>query len=128
MADEFDPGEVPESLRSAFESGYMYDAAPTGCFVLETVQAERTYAGIDAIGFLRWFGTSESVRFNLYASSDAGYKATVAFSRAGFTGKGVSWGAGVAAPGFGPDALSGRRLGPPEVERCVEAARRASQK
>jgi hypothetical protein len=128
MPGEFDPSEIPEPELESFRYGYAYDASPTGCFALDTLQAERTFAGINRVGFLRWFGSYESVRFDLYASADAGYKATVAITRDGFSGKGSSWGAGVAAPGYGPDVVVARRTGPPDLERCVTAARNAAHR
>src|SRR5437867_4643231 len=79
---EFSPSDIPESERKVFEYGYGYDALPNGCFVLETIQREHTYAGIDAIGFTRWVVAPQGVRLDLYSSPDAGYRAKVQVTEA----------------------------------------------
>jgi len=120
---EFDVAEIMEPIRSVFDYGYSWDDKPSGCFVLETLKQNRTYAGITDIGFTHWSWYKGELRFGLYSSPDAWYTTHVTMSEDGFTGQGVSSGAGVAAPpDWGTDVVVGRRTGPQDRMKCIRVA------
>ncbi len=122
-ADEFEVSEVIEPIRQQFDYGYAWAGNPRGCFVLETLERNRTYAGIIPLGFSRWSWRNSELRFELYASPDAWYNTQLNVTADGFKGRGVSSGVGAAAPpGWLPDLVIGRRTGPPDRMKCIQAA------
>src|SRR6187399_2153806 len=54
------------------------------CFVLETIEPNRTYAGSLPAGFTNWSVEADAVRFKLYASPDASFTAKVSFDGENF--------------------------------------------
>jgi hypothetical protein len=121
-AEEFSTSEIMEPIRQVFGFGYSFAQDPRGCFVLETLEQNRTYAGIIPIGFTAWSWQDRSITFELYASPDAFYTTWVKLTKEGFSGQGASSGVGAAAPGWSPDIVIGRRIGPPERMKCIKEA------
>jgi len=121
-AAEFEEAEILEPVRRVFDFGYSIIGNPRGCFVLDTLEENRTYAGIIEIGFTRWSWMDGKLHFELYASPDAWYHTHVSMAAEGFRGQGTSSGVGMAAPGWPPDVVIGRRTGPPDRMKCIQAA------
>jgi hypothetical protein len=120
--ERFDKSAVPEPERGVLDDEWYFISRPRGCFILETVEAGRTYAGLTEIRFTSWSVARGKVRFNLYSKIDAWYDAEVELTPMGFVGKGYSWGVGGAAPGWSPDVVIGKRSGTPDRAVCLAAA------
>ena len=126
-----DVSAYPDSERTALTFGYMFqsrEGTPNGCYVLRADQPTiETYAGIAGGALLTWTPsrTADSVRFSTYRSPDAGHEVAVVGSTDGFVGTGYSWGVGAAETDAPTDVVLGVYVGPPDRERCREAARAA---
>lgn len=92
---------------------------PNACYVLARQARADTYAGIDDVGTTRWTPLADgSITISLFRSPDAGYDAKLSLTTDGFRGRGTSRGWGVAADSPA-DSIVGRRIGPPELMRCL---------
>jgi hypothetical protein len=91
------------------------------CFSGARPMHAETYAFIGNSGATTWTLTNNLLRVSLYRSPDAGYEAELHVDGDILSGQGRSWGAGVAAPRFGPDVIVGRRVGPPDISACAPA-------
>jgi len=103
------------------------------CFVLDRTHHAPTHAGIERAAVTTWARDSTgTIRTTLFQSPDAGYVASFVVDQGSISGTGRSWLAperGV----FPRDFISGRRIGPPDRERCVrgieaEAARQQARR
>ena len=94
------------------------------CYAGEEFKDAQTYAFGTNIGTTSWSqkGTGAVLTFSLMRSIDAGYSVDVRCSDNGFSGKGTSWGAGVAAPRYGPDVVVGRRIGSADMAACTKTS------
>ena len=111
-----------------FEYAYGIGRDTNGCFVLDTIRQNQTYAGLIEFGLTLWRVHEQQVSFELYTSPDAGHFATVTMTSDGFQGTGGSSG-GVVAEGEGtPDVLVAKRLGPAQIDTCVKAAEQRRRK
>ncbi len=123
---------APKSLNQRsvlpFERAYGIGGDPNGCFVLDTVQENRSYAGLIEVGMTLWRTGLGRVQLELYTSPDAGYFATLTLTSDGFRGEGGSSGGGPAETVPGPDILIGKRIGPGDVDACVRAAAERQRK
>jgi len=100
---------------------HHYPGEPiNGCFSLQTVAANSTYAGLEKIGLTSWTLQDNQYLFSLGRSVDAGYQASVARTMIGLDGTGSSWGAGVAAPkNPGKEIVVARRTGDANISNCT---------
>jgi hypothetical protein len=108
--DDIDPshfGAPGEALRACF-SGFQYEKAETFAFGKQR--------GVSA-----WEFKGNKLTFELFRSIDAGYEAVLKPDGEVLRGTGSSWGAGVAAPGYGPDVIVARRVGPPDISWCAKS-------
>jgi hypothetical protein len=125
-AQPFQPPNAPERPFEVFGARNLLlrMAGPTNaCFVLETLERNRTYAGLIPVGFTSWSSDGDTVIIQLYASPDAGHTVTVTLSAQGFRGTGTSSGGGGGAPPlwWQPDLIVGRRTGPANTSTCTKA-------
>jgi hypothetical protein len=104
-----------------FDHVYEFNQEPNGCFVLDTVNARQTYAGIYERGVTSWSLHGGRLYFSLFKSDDAGHVVNAQLTSNGFEGMGSSWGVGSANPDSGPDVVKARRVGVPTYEECVRA-------
>jgi len=123
LADEaFGIAAINDFSPVRFQYAYSIGGDPNGCFVLEIIKNDQTYAGLITYGLTLWHGKSGQVDFDLYSSPDAWHAGSVTLTAAGFEGKGQSGGVGAAEPHLGPDVIMGRRVGPANLGRCITAA------
>ena len=94
------------------------------CFAGESSKGAESLAFGRKTGVTVWSLNDKTLSFFLFRSVDAGYSVDVQYSGNAFSGKGVSWGAGVAAPGYTPDIVVGRRVGPPDIAACTKGTTR----
>ena len=118
----FEP--FPDSTRRLLRQMTMLaidTGAANGCYVLERRHSIPTMAGVWGGGLVHWqrAASSDSITFSLDGTDDAGHEDTVAFTPGGFAGSGGSWGFGIDYP---VDLVAGQYLGPPDQDRCAEAA------
>jgi hypothetical protein len=123
----FEKTLVPEPERKVLDYRWFMRDKARGCFVLERVNGERTYAGIVPVGYTSWSLHEGVVRFNLFMCADAWYDAEVTLTPEGFRGKGYSWGHGDEAVGWGADTVEGKRIGDADLGPCIAAARARSK-
>jgi len=124
--------ELPESVRTYLHENVPYltqiDARgmPNACFVLERNTSVRptTWAGIQPVGFTRWARDrpSDTISVVLFRGSDVLYTAWFRLHADVLRGKSVVWDATSDGDPRPPEAIVGRRLGPPNRERCNQAA------
>jgi len=91
-----------------------------GCFDLTRHRHHPSYLALFEEGYTGWShptGT-DSVRFTTYRSPDAGHRVSALLTDTGFVGTGHSWGAGVAYIDVPDEFIVGRRIGPPDMNRC----------
>ena len=105
--DPFHFGTPDETLRACF-SGMQYENAETLAF-----GSKRGVSG--------WEYKHNQLTFQLLRSIDAGYEATLQREGELLRGTGTSWGAGEAAPGYRPDVIVARRVGPPDISWCARS-------
>ena len=91
------------------------------CFTGDNLKSVGSYVFGRRTGVSSWSATGKKLEFSLMRSVDAGYDVEVLSEGDAFSGKGMSWGAGAAAPGYGPDFIVGRRRGPPDITACASA-------
>lgn len=96
-----------ENLRACY-SGTQFEKAETFAF--------GTQRGVSA-----WEFKNNQLTFELFRSVDAGYEATMKRDGKVLRGTGSSWGAGVAAPGYSPDVIVVRRIGPSDISWCAKS-------
>ena len=131
-AQSFQPPDlpaVPDLNRGPRDLFLRRAGATNACFVLETLERNRTYAGLIPVGFTQWWSEANTVSVELYASPDAGHNVTVTLTAEGFQGTGSSRGAGGGAPPnwWQPDVVVGRRAGPSNRSICASAYEKAAQ-
>jgi hypothetical protein len=100
---------------------YRTDGPPTGCYKLTHLEKVKSYVQIGDTSLTAWKLESGKLQFSLFRSPDAGYRVTLAIDGERVKGKGVSWGAGVAAPNYSDDVVIGRRVGPANIAVCRPA-------
>lgn len=103
--------------------GSSFDAGVgNGCFKVVRTFSKETYAGLGDVGLFGWTTDSsgEVVTFSPAKSPDAGYVIQAELRDGLLTGRGHSWGAGVAAVDWPPDSIIGIRTGPPNAGKCLE--------
>lgn len=103
---------------------------PNGCYELTRphISGYHGYAGIAPFGITAWTYQDGTLTFALYHSDDAGYLAIVKPTPGGLFGKGLSWGAGVAAPAkSGSEIIVARRTGDADIRLCQEWSTRAQR-
>jgi hypothetical protein len=101
-----------------FRSRYLL-ARPNACFQVRLGKALRGFAFNYPNGFTYWTrqpGT-DSISFDTFGSVDAGHLVRAVLTDSGFVGTGRSW-AGVSWLGIPDEYVIGRRLGPPDPQRC----------
>ena len=91
------------------------------CYVGKRGPSASTFAFGGGSGVTSWAMNGDSLSFDLFRSVDAGYSVDAEFRNNEFRGKGISWGAGVASPGFTPDIVIGRRRGPAKLDVCMRS-------
>jgi len=96
-----------ENVRACY-SGTQSEKAETFAF--------GTQRGVSA-----WEFKDNQLTFELFRSVDAGYEATLHRDGMVLHGTGSSWGAGVAAPGYSPDVIVARRVGPSDISWCAKS-------
>ena len=128
MPTAFDEKKVAIPQRVEFEYGYSLIGITNGCFVLTKLREGQTYAGITPVGWTRWSGNPDGISFELYQSPDAWYVAWVKLTTSGFAGTGASSGGVGDGPGWPPDRILGHRIGPPDLQRCIEAAKQIGKR
>ena len=96
--------------------------------MLDTVQENRSYAGLIEAGMTLWRTGQGRVQFELYVSPDAGYFATLTMTSDGIRGEGGSSGGGIAETVPGADILIAKRVGAGDVDACVRAAAERQRK
>ena len=118
--------ESPLSQADADRLDPFHFAEPNevirACFVGEESNDAQSFAFGEKVGTTAWSLKGNTLTFSLMRSLDAGYSVEAERNGTKFSGKGVSWGAGVAAPGYTPDAIVGRRVGPPNIAACTKKA------
>lgn len=110
-------------IRSAFYGPQKFNA----CFVLDSVGAGLTYAGINRVGATHWMADSDEPRnltFSLFRSPDAGHDVTGVLANGEFAGRGQSWGAGTAGFAGLPDTVVASRVGDADMAPCIAASAR----
>ena len=91
------------------------------CFSGSQFENPHTFAFATGRGVSAWEFKAGKLTFELFHSVDAGYEVTLSREGELFRGTGSSWGAGVAAPGFKPDVLVARRVGPADISWCAKS-------
>jgi hypothetical protein len=122
--------QIPEAAQAYYEAHDFVltviraGRAPNACFVLDRGQTDETYAGITPVGVTVWRPIEDSgnLEVSLFHSPDAGYVATIAVAGGRLHGRGRSWGAGDWHVDLPDNGIQGRRIGPPEWDRCFVAA------
>jgi hypothetical protein len=113
-----DPDYHPPDRASAPVPRRPPEFEMRGCFSLKHLAKAQSFAQIKTTGATPWQFKDGTLRFELYRSPDAGY--FVELERKGrlLGGKGVSFGAGVANPGYSDDVVVGRRLRDADISVC----------
>lgn len=123
--------QVPDSARWYFERQF-FDGEPNACFALTRTDSEaKTYAGTAPVGSTHWARRRAlplRIAFSLFDSPDSGHEVEAELEQDHLRGIGTSWGAGGSDRNFSPDSVFGRRIGPPQLERCIEAALQEQRK
>jgi len=91
------------------------------CFTGNILKDGESYVFGRRTGATSWALKGKKLDFSLMRSTDAGYDVEALIEGDAFSGKGVSWGAGAAAPDYEPDFVVGRRKGPPDITACASA-------
>jgi hypothetical protein len=94
-----------------------------GCFALQVHAGFPSYVGMYKNGLLSWSVADDSASIDLQHGVDAGYRIEVTMHGDKLIGKGISGGAGVARPDFGPDLFIARRVGSANTRVCLSAAK-----
>ena len=101
--------------------------SPNACFVLDADRDAPTYAGRQRVGFTRWtpVDSAGTLRANLFATVQGQYVLEVQARDGRLGGQGWSLVTNPFDDPMGPDAVVGRRVGPPDRSLCVRSAERA---
>jgi hypothetical protein len=126
--ESFTLGALNAFTPEPFEEAYSFAREPNGCFVVKTLTANQTYAGIIERGVTVWSLNDGRLHIPLCASSDAWHVVNAAMTCIGFAGSGSSGGVGAAEPNTGPDNILARRIGDASLGECVSAAIKQSRK
>jgi hypothetical protein len=121
-AEPFTPEALNPFSPLPFRYAYSLVADANGCFVVETLKANQTYAGIIDVGMTSWSVRSSQVSFAMYASPDAWHFVNATVTSGGFEGTGGSGGVGAAEAHLGPDVVKARRVAGSSLGECVRAA------
>lgn len=121
-AASFKPEALSPFGPKPFEYAYFFADDPNGCFVVSTLVQDKTFAGLIELGMTHWSDYADKIHFSLYASADAWQVVTAGLTHDGLSGTGQSSGVGLAEPNYDRDVIVARRTGPPNLDRCVEAA------
>ncbi len=125
LPDRLPLHQVPDSARWYFERQF-FEGEPNACFALARMDSEaKTYAGTAPVGSTHWASRSARplrIAVSLFDSPDSGHEVEADLEQDRLRGIGTSWGAGGADRNFSTDSVYGRRIGPPQLERCIEAA------
>jgi hypothetical protein len=113
------PRDVVEKIRL---SHFVEPNHARACFVGTQSERAKTFAFLTKAMSTSWALENGVLKFELFRSADAGYEVELERKSSILVGKGMSWGAGVAAPHFTPDIVVGRRIGPVNVSACLEPA------
>lgn len=95
---------------------------PNACFTLVAKPRTKSVAGAEPVGFTSWVGDDSSADLSLFRAPDSGYDLSLELSQDSVRGVGHFY------SGNGPgaqlliDSVIGRRVGPPDVARCLRAA------
>jgi hypothetical protein len=119
LSDEpLSPGDIQKLGPSHFSASNE----PRACFAGSRSDSAETFAFLGKRGVTSWALENGLIKLELFRSADAGYE--IELERIGevLIGKGVSWGAGVAAPQYSHDFVIGRRIGPVNISVCLEPA------
>ena len=125
--------DLPPDTHREFERSSIFmrlgtSDEPIGCFALTLRRrVGDSYAGISPAGLLFAEFKGDTLYFPLYRSPDAGYEVAVVIGEQRLHGTGYSWGAGVAAIDAPSDSILIWRTGPPNLNDCIEAARRRAR-
>lgn len=117
---------LPDSARRLLVR-YAVPERSNACYTLRRADGNpRTYAGISGAGTTRWQRdtTSGALVFTLYRSPDAVHTVRAAVRGDTLSGGGISSGAGAAEVDYPRDTVVAVRVGPPDLEPCVEASAR----
>ena len=100
----------------------LEDHEPNACFALRrSREAPQSFLGASPVGVTEWRVAKDTLSALLWTSPDAGYVAQFALSGSTLIGRGYSWVPGVEYHATRELILLSRR-GPPDLERCFEAA------
>jgi len=89
-----------------------------GCFSLKHLAKAQSFVQIKTTGATPWQFKDGTLRFELYRSPDAAYLVELERKGGLLVGRGVSFGAGVANPGYSHDVVVGRRLKGADTSLC----------
>lgn len=109
--EKLDPGFQPFLSRG--------DA--NGCYLLRRLSSRDYggYANTRGPALTVWSQTNDELHLSLFRSTDAGYEVVLRGDAEALSGKGQSWGAGVAAPADKTmDQVIARRVGAAEIGTC----------
>jgi hypothetical protein len=109
---------LPREERDLIDPYYHGSGVAKGCFSLKHLAKAESFAQIKTTGATPWQFKDGTLRFELYRSPDAGYFVELERRRGVLLGKGVSFGAGVANPGYSDDVVVGRRLKGADTSVC----------
>ena len=100
--------------------GFIVLAAnQSGCFEIRRLAHYPSYLAVHRQGYTSWSQpTADSVVFWTYHGVDASHLVRAALKDSGFVGTGHSSGAGVADIQTPDEFIFGRRIGPPDLNRC----------
>jgi hypothetical protein len=100
--------------------GFIVLAAnQSGCFDIERQDDYPSYLAVHRQGYTSWSQpTADSVVFWTYHGPDASHLVRAALMDSGFVGRGHSSGAGIAYIQTSDEFILGRRIGPPDLNRC----------
>jgi hypothetical protein len=120
--------KIPQSKIDRFDlMQFQWHAAGhevlNGCFRVKVHAGFPSYVGLHKYGLLSWSVADDSASIDLQHGADAGYRIGVTQHGNQLIGEGISWGAGVARPDFGPDVLIARRIGIANTGVCLSGAK-----
>ena len=120
-------GEMPRvtGAAGAALTGWYLRSPPNGCLSMTVPppRSETFAAGGVRSTFWDMNPGGDSVRFSLYRSPDAGHEVIAGIRNGELTGGGRSWGVGVVNVRYPRDTIVGRRIGPPDIEPCLNPYR-----
>jgi TPR repeat protein len=100
----------------------LEDDEPNACFNVSRLRESRqSFLGDSPVGVTKWHVARDTLSVRLWISPDAGYVAQFALDGPTLTGRGYSWVPGERYHATDELILLSRR-GPPDLDRCFEAA------